>query len=104
MDWRPSAGHHAFAQPFSRKGLPDMLTFLGRLTVGRPWLVCAAWLLLALGVTLLAPPWDRWAQDDDVRFLPERCASVRGYALLEQAFPQEVYASWLIFALEREGK
>src|SRR5207245_7030371 len=34
-------------------------------------------------------------------FLPERCPSVRGYQLLSRAFPNEVFASRLIFAVER---
>ncbi len=81
-----------------------MFKFLGRFTVGHPWLICAAWLLLAAGVGVVAPSWGSQAHDDDVRFLPERCASVRGYQLLEQAFPQDVFASRVIFALERDRK
>src|SRR5207253_383983 len=42
------------------------------------------------------------AQDDDINFLPARCASVKGYRLLEQAFPQDVYASRVVFAFERQ--
>src|SRR5262249_16232100 len=38
---------------------------------------------------------------DDINFLPARCDSVRGYRLLAQAFPQDVFASRLIFAVER---
>src|SRR5262249_60557932 len=38
---------------------------------------------------------------DDIRFLPARCDSVRGYHLLEEAFPQDVFASRVIFAVER---
>ncbi|HZY83559.1 MAG TPA: MMPL family transporter [Gemmataceae bacterium] len=78
-----------------------MFKFLGRFAAAHPWLICAAWLLAGAGVALLAPPWDDRAQDDDVRFLPARCASVRGYHLLEQAFPQDVYASRALFAVER---
>src|SRR5205823_11740036 len=78
-----------------------MFKFLGGVTTTRPWLVCACWLALGLGLTLAAPPWDRRSHDDDVHFLPSRCASVRGYALLERAFPQEVFASRLILAVER---
>ena len=60
-----------------------------------------AWLALAVGLTLAAPTGTAAAQDDDIRFLPARCASVRGYHLLEQAFPQDVFASRVIFAVER---
>ena len=78
-----------------------MFTSIGRIATRFPWLVCLAWLLLGVGLTLLAPRWDSRAQDDDIRFLPSRTDSVRGYQLLEKAFPQEVYASRIIFALER---
>src|SRR5262249_1326815 len=54
-------------------------------------------------LTLVAPAWDSSTQDDDVHFLPARCAGVRGYQLLAQAFPQDVFASRLILAVEREG-
>jgi RND superfamily putative drug exporter len=81
-----------------------MFNFLGRFTAGHPWLICALWLASILLVTLTAPPWDRRAQDDDIHFLPARCASVRGYQLLEQAFPQDVFASRIIFAVERTDR
>jgi RND superfamily putative drug exporter len=78
-----------------------MFTFLGRITARHPWPICAAWLAVGLLLAWAAPPWDARAHDDDIHFLPERCASVRGYNLLEQAFPQDVFASRVIFALER---
>jgi RND superfamily putative drug exporter len=78
-----------------------MFKALGRYAARRPWPICAAWGLVALAVTLIAPNWDNRVQDDDIRFLPARCDSVRGYRLLEQAFPQDVYASTLLFAVER---
>src|SRR5947208_16886347 len=78
-----------------------MFKAIGRFAANRPGCVCAAWLLLAVGVALVAPDWDNNAQDDDIRFLPARCPSVRGYHLLEQAFPQDVFASRVLFAVER---
>jgi RND superfamily putative drug exporter len=78
-----------------------MFKHLGRFAATHPWLICAAWLLAAAGVWVVAPAWDGRAQDDDIRFLPARCDSVRGYKLLEQAFPQDVFASRVILALER---
>jgi RND superfamily putative drug exporter len=80
-----------------------MFRRIGRFAAARPGLVCAAWLLAGLAVALAAPRWDSRAQDDDVRFLPERCPSVRGYKLLQEAFPQDVFACKLIFAVEREA-
>src|SRR5689334_10906842 len=78
-----------------------MFTTIGSITTRFPWSVCAAWLLLGTALTLVAPRWDSRAQDDDIHFLPSRTDSVRGYQLLEKAFPQEVYASRIIFAVER---
>src|SRR5436309_1947890 len=82
-----------------------MFTYLGGLVARRPWLVCAVWLVVGAALAWAAPSWDKRAQDDDVRFLPDRCPSVRGYKLLEKAFPQDVFASRVIFAVERpDGK
>jgi RND superfamily putative drug exporter len=80
-----------------------MFTFLGRFAARRPWLICAAWLFIGLGVAFVAPAAGHGVQDDDIRFLPARCASVRGYQLLQDAFPQELFASRAIFAVERAG-
>ena len=79
-----------------------MFNFLGRLAAQHPWKICAGWLVAGLFIAVLAPRWEHNAQDDDITFLPARCDSVRGYRLLEQAFPKDVYASRVIFALERE--
>jgi RND superfamily putative drug exporter len=81
-----------------------MFKSLGRFTAAHAWTICAAWLLAAGGLALLAPSWDTRAQDDDIRFLPARCDSVRGYQLLQQAFPQEVSASRVIFTVERSDR
>jgi RND superfamily putative drug exporter len=78
-----------------------MFKHLGRFAAAHPWMICAAWVVAGVCVTLVAPKWDRKAQDDDIRFLPARCDSVRGYRLLEEAFPQDVFASRVIFAVER---
>jgi len=74
---------------------------VGGWTARHPWLVLAMWLAVGIGLACTAPSWDKSAQDDDIHFLPERCASVQGYRLLQAAFPQDVYASKLIFALQR---
>jgi RND superfamily putative drug exporter len=78
-----------------------MFKFLGRFTAAHPGKICAAWLLAGLLLTLVSPSWDSRTQDDDVRFLPARCASVRGYELLKQGFPQDVFASRAVFVIER---
>src|SRR5262245_18280396 len=73
-----------------------MFDLLGRCAATHPWKVCAAWLVLAV-----APSWRSQAQDDDIRILPPETPSVRGFRLLEQAFPQDVFARRTIFAVER---
>src|SRR5262245_8049464 len=79
-----------------------MFQRLGRLTVSHPWLVCALWLAAGAALAVIAPQWDSRTQDDDVRFVPDRFTSVRAYQIIEKAFPQDVFASNLIFAIERE--
>jgi RND superfamily putative drug exporter len=81
--------------------MKDMFTHLGSFTVRHPWLTCAGWLVLGLALAWIAPPWEKGAQDDDIRFLPASCPSVRGYQLLEKAFPQDAFASRILFAVER---
>jgi putative drug exporter of the RND superfamily len=81
-----------------------MFRFLGRITATHPFIICASWLVVAVVLTLLAPNWDAQTVDDDVRFLPDRCPSVRGYKLLQQAFPHDVFASRAIFAFERDDR
>jgi RND superfamily putative drug exporter len=81
----------------------SMFKRLGRLTTAHPWITCSGWMLVAVFLSAVAPTWDSTTQDDDIRFLPGRCPSVRGYSLLGKAFPQDVFASRLIFAVEREA-
>jgi RND superfamily putative drug exporter len=81
-----------------------MFKHLGRFVAAHPWVICAAWVIAGVCVTVAAPKWDNKAQDDDIHFLPARCDSVRGYHLLEEAFPQDVFASRVIFAVERPDR
>jgi putative drug exporter of the RND superfamily len=80
-----------------------MFRLLGRLTTTYPWTICALWLTTGLVLSWLAPAWDARAIDDDIHFLPDHCASVRGYNLLKETFPQDVFASRAIIALERSA-
>src|SRR5262245_9543834 len=79
-----------------------MFHSLGRFSSTHSWAVCLAWLVVGVVLALVAPRWDTRTQDDDVRFVPERFTSVRAYQLLEKAFPQDVCASKLVFAVERD--
>jgi RND superfamily putative drug exporter len=78
-----------------------MFDLLGRCAANHPWKVCAAWLALAAALTAVAPSWQARSHDDDIRSLPPDTPCVRGHRLLEQAFPQDVFASRAIFAIER---
>jgi putative drug exporter of the RND superfamily len=75
---------------------------LGRFAASYPWAICLAWLVAGVGMALAAPQWDTRAQDDDICFVPGRFTSVRAYHLLQQAFPDDVFASRIVFALERD--
>jgi len=79
-----------------------MFQHLGRIAAKYPWTICACWLIAGVSLALTAPHWDTRCQDDDICFLPERFTSLRAFHLLEQAFPQDVYASRVVFALERD--
>ncbi len=82
-----------------------MFHFLGRMAATHAWVVCFFWVWAGVGLTLAAPAWDTRTQDDDVRFVPDRFTSVRAYQLMEEAFPQDVFASSVVFAIERnEGQ
>src|SRR5438067_12888114 len=78
-----------------------MFDLLGRAATTRPLCICAAWMAVAVGLALVAPNWRNQSQDDDIRFLPARCPSVRGLGALERAFPQDVFASRAVVAVER---
>src|SRR5262249_28579148 len=84
-----------------KRGEVRMFHKLGKIAASYPWIVCLAWIGIGIATSLLAPQWDPRAQDEDISFLPERFTSVRAYRLMEQAFPQEVAHSRLVFALER---
>src|SRR5262249_6254887 len=94
-----------FAQSVSKvTRMAGMFSFLGRVIVNRPYLICAGWVVLAIGLWVVATAWHSKAEDDATRLQPGRCPSVRGYQLREKAFPQEVFASKGVFVVEREKK
>jgi RND superfamily putative drug exporter len=95
-----------FAQGWLHSAQPTeegtgMFYRLGHFAAYQSWIVCAAWLIIGVALGIVAPAWDTQTQDDDVRFVPERFTSVRAYQLLEKAFPDDVFASRVVFALER---
>jgi RND superfamily putative drug exporter len=75
------------------------------LVVGNhPWLVVLGWLIVPLGLHLLAPRWDQVTKDDDVHFFPSTSLSVIGQELLERGFPLDASSSQLVLIYERRGQ
>lgn len=81
-----------------------MFDFLGRMAAAHPGKIVCAWIALAFALTTIAPDWKTQSQDDDVRSLPASYPSIRGYQLLEQAFPKDVSVCKATIAIEREGR
>src|SRR5438477_11478638 len=79
-----------------------MFRHLGRFTASYPKSICILWIVTGLCLTAIAPHWDTQTQDDDIRFIPDRFTSVRAYQLLEKGFPKDVFASNVVFAVERD--
>ena len=64
-----------------------MFGALGRLASLRPWYVIGAWLVLVVGVSVLAPGFK--ATQDQAEFLPGHYESIRAFELQQKAFPQQ---------------
>lgn len=67
-----------------------------------PWVI-AAWVLAALAVRGLAPPWDQVTRDGDLAYLPDEMTSVRAEALMSEAFPNRRTRSEIVLVVERRG-
>ena len=78
-----------------------MFEQLGRFIARYPLWIVLLWAASAASMYLLAPRWDERSQDDDLRYLPADSASMVGYQLLREAFPNEVSGSKVVFAFER---
>ncbi len=70
--------------------------------VSHRWLtVVIVWLLLALGLHVLAPRWEQIVHDGDLAYLPANLPSVQGQRLLAEAFPEERAKSQIAIVVER---
>lgn len=70
--------------------------------VTRYWLlVILFWFGLAIGVNLIAPPWDDVTRDGDLAYMPASMTSVQGEKLLSEAFPEVKSKSQMVMVLER---
>src|SRR5438105_1429415 len=79
-----------------------MFQFLGNL-VARTWpILLGAWIALAVGTKLAAPPWAEVAQDKEFAFLPADAPSRQSEERFKKAFPDEQAGSNVVLVLHRE--
>ncbi|WP_442482809.1 MMPL family transporter [Aeoliella sp. SH292] len=79
-----------------------MFALLGN-WVNRHWrLILIGWIVLAVGLKLVAPSWDKVALDGDFDYLPKDSTSRRGLTLLQEAFPDEKVKSTIVLVFARK--
>jgi RND superfamily putative drug exporter len=78
-----------------------MFSVVSGLVIRHPRILILAWLVLTAALGYLAPPWDRVARDDDVRFFPADSPSVIAQDLLERGFPHDASSAELVLVYER---
>ncbi|MGB7347925.1 MAG: MMPL family transporter [Pirellulaceae bacterium] len=66
--------------------------------------VLIAWIVVAVGLRLIAPAWNDIAYDGDFEYLPANMSSVAGGRLLDEAFPGERSRSQIVLVLGRESE
>ena len=74
-----------------------------RAVVSKWWWILLIWLVIAVWLRLVAPPWDEVAYDGDFEYLPRQMSSVAGGRLLDEAFPFERSRSQIVLVLARES-
>lgn len=78
-----------------------MFAWLGTICA-RQWpLVIAVWLTATAALAFFAPSWSDIARDGDLDYLPANLPSVRGRALMAQAFPERTSKSQIVVVIER---
>ncbi|TWT96040.1 putative membrane protein YdgH [Botrimarina colliarenosi] len=72
--------------------------------INRHWLwLLVGWIVLAVGLKMIAPTWEDIAKDGDLEYLPASVPSLRGERLLQEAFPNEKAHSQVSVVLSRGG-
>jgi RND superfamily putative drug exporter len=80
-----------------------MFGALGRLVSRHPWYTIGAWILFAILVIALAPPFK--ATQDQAEFLPDHYESIKAYTLQDKAFPSNSQVGAIVvFDREDGGK
>ncbi|WP_197528647.1 MMPL family transporter [Aeoliella mucimassa] len=73
--------------------------------MNRFWLVLlVGWIVLAIGLKMVAPSWKDVALDGDFDYLPENSTSRRGIELLKKAFPDENVKSQIALVFARPDR
>lgn len=78
-----------------------MFAWLGTICARRWPLVIAVWLAATAGLMFFAPAWSDIARDGDLDYLPANLPSVRGRALMAEAFPSRTSKSQIVVVIER---
>ncbi len=65
-------------------------------------MILVGWVVLAIGLKIVAPTWDQVALDGDFDYLPSESTSRRGLDLLQKAFPDEKAKSQIVLVFARE--
>ncbi len=79
-----------------------MFHALGKL-VNRYWFwILLGWIVVAIGLRIVAPSWDQVALDGDFEYLPDDSTSRRGAELLRKAFPDERAKSQIVLIFARK--
>jgi RND superfamily putative drug exporter len=74
-------------------------SFLGKTVCRFWWLFLLGWGLILLVTHLLAPPWDKIAQDREFAFLPADAPSQKAAEIYQKAFPADRLTSNIVLVL-----
>jgi len=81
-----------------------MFRKLGRLVVGNPWKVIAAWLLATVAIVAFAPTLAEVTNADQAEFLPDTYESIQAQQLGERAFAKSSDATATIVVKRTDGQ